>query len=119
MSLLRSATSNTTTLSMHISQSIRTRACTLLHIDGSALHATRAFATSLRSHNSNNNSSNSRTGSQTPSSKTNLDPDKIKGPGGLTMTQIGKLVQQSRARDLEHQAKKQHQQQSSSKGSKQ
>jgi hypothetical protein len=31
-----------------------------------------------------------------------LDPDKIKGPGGLTMTQIGKLVQQSRARDLEH-----------------
>ncbi|KAF9214879.1 hypothetical protein CPC16_003671 [Podila verticillata] len=42
-----------------------------------------------------------------------LDPDKIKGPGGLTMTQIGKLVQESRARDLEHQ-KKQQQQQSSS-----
>lgn len=42
-----------------------------------------------------------------------LDPDKIKGPGGLTITQIGKLVQESRARDLEHQ-KKQRQQQSSS-----
>ncbi|KAF9207369.1 hypothetical protein BGZ49_000615 [Haplosporangium sp. Z 27] len=60
---------------------------------------------------------NSRTGSSTKPSPTanpsGLDPDKIKGPGGLTMTQIGKLIQESRAKDLEHQAKKQQQQQSS------
>ncbi|KAF3157865.1 hypothetical protein TWF788_005140 [Orbilia oligospora] len=33
-----------------------------------------------------------------------LNPDKIKGPGGLTLTQIGKLVQDSAARDRAHQA---------------
>ncbi|KAF9315186.1 hypothetical protein BG003_003423 [Podila horticola] len=49
-----------------------------------------------------------------PPTNSTLDPDKIKGPGGLTMTQIGKLVQESRARDLEHQKKQQQQQQSSS-----
>ncbi len=40
-----------------------------------------------------------------------LDPDTIKGPGGLTMTQIGKLVQQSRAKDLEQKTLSQQQQQ--------
>ncbi|KAG0084179.1 hypothetical protein BGZ93_006501 [Podila epicladia] len=49
-----------------------------------------------------------------PPANSTLDPDKIKGPGGLTMTQIGKMVQGSRARDLEHQ-KKQQQQSSSPK----
>ncbi|ORZ27523.1 hypothetical protein BCR41DRAFT_346928 [Lobosporangium transversale] len=38
------------------------------------------------------------------SSPKTLDPDKIKGPGGLTMTQIGRLVKESRTRDLEYQA---------------
>ncbi|KAF3182786.1 hypothetical protein TWF225_003214 [Orbilia oligospora] len=33
-----------------------------------------------------------------------LNPDKIKGPGGLTLTQIGKLVQDSAARDRAHHA---------------
>ncbi|KAF9571465.1 hypothetical protein EC968_000496 [Mortierella alpina] len=57
---------------------------------------------------------------ETAASSKALDPDTIKGPGGLTMTQIGKLVQQSRARDLEQKALKQQQQQhrTSSKGSK-
>ncbi|KAH7048565.1 hypothetical protein BKA57DRAFT_461811 [Linnemannia elongata] len=50
-------------------------------------------------------SSNSSTTSNSSNKDSKLDPDKIKGPGGLTMTQIGKLVQQSRARDLEHQQK--------------
>ncbi|KAK3812601.1 MAG: hypothetical protein JOS17DRAFT_463659 [Linnemannia elongata] len=48
-------------------------------------------------------SSKSSTTSNSSNKDSKLDPDKIKGPGGLTMTQIGKLVQQSRARDLEHQ----------------
>ncbi|KAG0027356.1 hypothetical protein BGZ81_005692 [Podila clonocystis] len=54
-------------------------------------------------------------GASKPSANSTLDPDKIKGPGGLTMTQIGKLVQESRARDLEHQKKQQQQQPSSPK----
>ncbi|KAF9287055.1 hypothetical protein BGZ74_001169 [Mortierella antarctica] len=53
-------------------------------------------------------------GASKPPANSTLDPDKIKGPGGLTMTQIGKMVQESRARDLEHQKKQQQQQQSSS-----
>ncbi|KAK6335045.1 hypothetical protein TWF718_010487 [Orbilia javanica] len=44
--------------------------------------------------------------SQTPKNgnESKLDPDKIKGPGGLTLTQIGKLVQNSAARDRAHEA---------------
>ncbi|KAG0243914.1 hypothetical protein B0O80DRAFT_493210 [Mortierella sp. GBAus27b] len=54
----------------------------------------------------------SRAGQQgstpTPTAKpkpSGLDPDKIKGPGGLTMTQIGKLVRESHSKDTDHKAK--------------
>ncbi|KAF9941313.1 hypothetical protein BGZ67_005364 [Mortierella alpina] len=85
------------------------------------------------SHTGNNNDRDDKTPSnkpeptsQKPASSNGsagskaLDPDTIKGPGGLTMTQIGKLVQQSRARDLEQKALKQQQQQhpAASRGSK-
>ncbi|KAF9959851.1 hypothetical protein BGZ72_008625 [Mortierella alpina] len=76
------------------------------------------------SHTGDTNNSDDKTGSNKPEptsqksapAKANtgskdLDPDIIKGPGGLTMTQIGKLVQQSRVRDLEQNALKQKQQQ--------
>ncbi|KAF9908693.1 hypothetical protein EC991_009621 [Linnemannia zychae] len=51
-------------------------------------------------------SSKTNSATSTTNKDAKLDPDKIKGPGGLTMTQIGRLVQQSRARDLEHQQSK-------------
>ncbi|KAG0002307.1 hypothetical protein BGZ80_003419 [Entomortierella chlamydospora] len=77
---------------------------------------------SARAYNSHAGSSGSATKPTTGTSNSGtsgLDPDKIKGPGGLTMTQIAKMVQESRAKDLEHMAKKQQQQQQqSSKGSK-
>ncbi|KAF9428279.1 hypothetical protein BGZ94_002910 [Podila epigama] len=53
-----------------------------------------------------------------PAGSNALDPDKIKGPGGLTMTQISRLVQESRAKDLEHQKKQQQQQQQQSSSTK-
>jgi hypothetical protein len=33
------------------------------------------------------------------------DPDKLKGPGGLTMRELHQLVKQSRQRDLAHKAR--------------
>ncbi|KAF9170038.1 hypothetical protein BGX20_009521 [Mortierella sp. AD010] len=89
----------------------------------SALFSSRhACIMSARAYNSRAGSSGSTTKLTTGTSNSGtsgLDPDKIKGPGGLTMTQIAKMVQESRAKDLEHTAKKQQQQQQqSSKGSK-
>ncbi|KAI8603779.1 hypothetical protein EDD21DRAFT_368134 [Dissophora ornata] len=67
-----------------------------------------ASATVARTYNSRSGPSGTSASKSTTAGK-GMDPDKIKGPGGLTMTQIGKLVQQSHAKDLEHQAKKQQQ----------
>jgi hypothetical protein len=66
--------------------------------------ATRAY----NSRAGSRDSSAQRTASKPNSDK--LDPDKIKGPGGLTMTQIGRLVRESHAKDVDHRAKVQQQQ---------
>ncbi|KAK3837355.1 MAG: hypothetical protein J3R72DRAFT_197895 [Linnemannia gamsii] len=94
---------------------------TTTHFPRSPSQARYLSYTSLTLQSSSSSSSSNRPGMTPPSASrypatrnntttnTNkdakLDPDKIKGPGGLTMTQIGRLVQQSRARDLEHQQK--------------
>ncbi|KAF9100080.1 hypothetical protein BGX27_000489 [Mortierella sp. AM989] len=92
------------------------------HVLTSSVHTSsqRVFLVLARAYNSRVGSSGSasKPTTATTNSRSNpkgLDPDKIKGPGGLTMTQIGKLVQESHAKDLEHMAKKKQQTPSGSK----
>ncbi|KAF9979779.1 hypothetical protein BGZ65_006034, partial [Modicella reniformis] len=80
------------------------------------LSASNQIFTTSRAYSNRVGSQESTVQSAAPKTNSNgLDPDKIKGPGGLTMTQIGKLVQESRTKDLEHQAKTKQQYQQPSK----
>ncbi|KAF9584993.1 hypothetical protein BGW38_004343 [Lunasporangiospora selenospora] len=62
----------------------------------------------------NKNVDNSPSNNPSRLTPSGLDPDKIKGPGGLTMSQISRLVQESHSKDAEHMKKKQQQQQQTS-----
>ncbi|CAO3564832.1 unnamed protein product [Mortierella alpina] len=105
-----------TRVSVHSLQAVAARAFSL------SSH-TRGYYNSYSNtgdHNDNGDKTTSKkpeTTSQKPPSSKALDPDTIKGPGGLTMTQIGKLVQESRAKDMEQKALRNQQQQQQRPGS--
>ncbi|KAI7827503.1 hypothetical protein BC939DRAFT_445428 [Gamsiella multidivaricata] len=99
---------------MPFASMISMRVQTLVRINARAalITNTRVLAGTLARTYSNRTGPSSNSTAKSTDSKA-LDPNKIKGPGGLTMTQIGRLVRQSHAKDLEHQAKKRDQQSTS------